>query len=216
MEKYAGNSVFGFVQKRSRSDMAFPNKLLTPYVTRKLPGIFCAKDYNMGSIDKIFASHWLDCKNIVYGTKCNKLCILNVLTGKSTVIPMVEGPTPPDPENNCGIHSVEMNPSRTMLATGGENPNNLSVYKLPEFEPICLGLGHSDWIFSLAWLNEHVVVTGSRDGSLGVWDTKHCGSCFGNNPAVCIKEPSSQLKSIYSDEKVRAIQYNSFSMVSLI
>lgn len=70
-----GNTVFDFIHIRQRSEVAFPNKLLKPYVTRKLPDIFRPKEYDMGSIDKIFASHWLDLKNVVYGTKCNKVCV---------------------------------------------------------------------------------------------------------------------------------------------
>lgn len=69
------NSVFDFVLKRQRSELASPHELLKPYVARKLPEIFRAKYYNMGSIDKIFASQWLDYKNVVYGTKCNKVCV---------------------------------------------------------------------------------------------------------------------------------------------
>lgn len=68
------NSVFHWIQKRKLSDMIYPNKMLKSYVTRKLPPIFQAKEFDMGTIDKIFASHWLDERNVVYGTKCNKVC----------------------------------------------------------------------------------------------------------------------------------------------
>ena len=71
----AENSVCRWIQKRQRSDIVYPNDILKSYVTRSLPQIFRAKEFNMGTIDKIFASHWLDERNVVYGTKCNKVCL---------------------------------------------------------------------------------------------------------------------------------------------
>lgn len=68
------NSVFHWIQKRKQSEMViYPNKILKTFATRKLPPVFQAKDFNMGTTDKIFASHWLDERNVVYGTKCNKV-----------------------------------------------------------------------------------------------------------------------------------------------
>lgn len=75
-QKAYKNSVFRLIQERKRSERVYPNKVLKSYVTRRLPQVFRAKEFKMGTIDKIFASHWLDDKNVVYGTKCNKVCCL--------------------------------------------------------------------------------------------------------------------------------------------
>ncbi|XP_028399193.1 DDB1- and CUL4-associated factor 12-like [Dendronephthya gigantea] len=205
------NSVFRLIQERKRSGGVYPNKVLKSYVTRRLPHVFRAKDFTMGTIDKIFASHWLDDRNVVYGTKCNKLCILDTCSGKSSTIPMIKGETAMELENNCGIHSLEINPSRTLLATGGDSPNDLAIYKLPEFHPLCLGVEHKDWIFSIVWLNDYLVATGSRDGCLAVWDIRSESNTEDFSDSLLIKSPVRSLTSIHSDERFRAIQYNPVS-----
>eukprot|EP01134_Creolimax_fragrantissima_P006335 CFRG6335T1 len=91
---------------------------------------------------------------------------------------------------HCGIHSIAINPSRTLLATGGVDVNNIGVYLLPSFQPVCICLGHDDWVFCLKWISDGVLVSGSRDASVCTWnimpflmeqsDSKsmHAGTCI--------------------------------------
>lgn len=63
-----------------------------------------------------------------------------MLSDRSLSIPVLEGsPNSEIPESNCGIHSIKISPARTLLATSGQNPNHLAVYRLPTFDPMCVG-----------------------------------------------------------------------------
>jgi len=150
-----------------------PMRLASEYGTRHMLSNAMMKEYpvTQSHVNKVFCSQWLSHKQVIFGTKCNKLMVVDVNTRHMDQIPSLqssENSVPPEQE--CGIHSIEINPSRTLIATGARNSNDVAVYRLPTLDPICVGENaHNDWIFDQTWLDDQFLVSGSRDGSLALW-----------------------------------------------
>lgn len=71
-----------------------PRKLVSSFVSQHMPDLFQEKEFKMGKINKIFCSKWLDDKQVVLGTKCNKVgtvykalynLTLNINNGRSFI-----------------------------------------------------------------------------------------------------------------------------------
>lgn len=70
---------------------------------------------------------------------------------------------------SAGVRSLSINPSRTLLAIGAGDPFQVTIYSIPEYQPVGIMYGHADLVFSLTWVTDTVLVSGSRDGSMRVW-----------------------------------------------
>lgn len=69
-----------------------------------------------------------------------QLIVMDLQTKQMARIPSLRSSEESEPADcPCGIHSIAINPSKTLLATGAENTNDLAVYKLPTFDPVAVG-----------------------------------------------------------------------------
>uniref|UniRef100_A0A915I624 DDB1- and CUL4-associated factor 12 beta-propeller domain-containing protein n=1 Tax=Romanomermis culicivorax TaxID=13658 RepID=A0A915I624_ROMCU len=150
-----------------------------------LPGLWKEHCLALGpNMNKIFASHWLDNNNIVIGTKCNNLFVVDLSLNlrhedskiryrppSITHIPSIKCPTTDTTDlKNGGVHSIDVNPSKNLLVSGAQDPCDLAVYRLPDFRPLAVGRrAHQDWVFDAKFLDDQFVVSGSRDGSIALF-----------------------------------------------
>ncbi|XP_011211179.1 PREDICTED: DDB1- and CUL4-associated factor 12 [Bactrocera latifrons] len=125
---------------------------------------------HLGYINKVFCSKWLSNRQVVFGTKCNKLLVYDVNMRRVDAIPTLSNNRANHPEVQGGLHAIEINPSRSFLATGARNSADIAVYRLPTLDPVCVGEnGHRDLIMGMCWLDDQFLVSGSKDSRLSLW-----------------------------------------------
>ncbi|VVC25492.1 WD40/YVTN repeat-like-containing domain,WD40 repeat, conserved site,WD40-repeat-containing domain,WD40 [Cinara cedri] len=176
--------------------------------------LFKEQSIPLKTMNKVFCSQWLSSKQIVFGTKCNKLMVYNVKSHELDQIPPIKGRIHESADYQSGIHSLKMNPSRSLLATGAYNSNEIAIYRLPTLDPIVLAEGaHKDWIFDIEWLDDEFFVSGSRDTKLALWQVQDQyeeqydadGDLI--QPVTRFIEPT-VVKSCKTAQKIRAITFN--------
>lgn len=194
---------------RSRETLAPESRSVDKsYATRHMltHDMFRESPVNLGSLNKVFCSQWLSDRQVVFGTKCNKLMVYDVRTRSLDAIPTLRARLPwSGIDYQTGIHALQINPSKTLLATGARNSCELAIYSLPTLDPVCVGESHKDWILDMCWLDDQFIVTGSRDSKMALWQIQH------ERP---LRDASHDLivplnvKECKSGQKVRALSFN--------
>lgn len=67
--------------------------------------------------------------------------VYDVVTQKLDQIPLLNesSGTGIPQDQQCGIHTAQINPSRSLLATGAKNSSDIAIYRLPTMDPVCIG-----------------------------------------------------------------------------
>lgn len=157
--------------------------------------------------NKVFASTFLSDNIVTFGTKDNKLMLLDVVKGKICQIRL------PNPEKSfdyirkidkqqtggtdssgaCGIHDLKYNTNNNMLITGGYHAQDVALFKFDDdvhhmgprkfshhLIPLATLKFHKDWVFGMDWLDSEHIVAGGRDGQLSVWNVSNIDSTYQN------------------------------------
>ena len=65
---------FQYLQRRQYGPVNIdPSALYAGVVAAHLPGKLMEQEFKLGTMNKIFASKWLNDKQVVFGTKCNQV-----------------------------------------------------------------------------------------------------------------------------------------------
>jgi len=162
--------------------------------------------------NKIFSSVWINHDQVLAGTKDNKLVLWDIPRTSSCGIPLpyCQGASM-NTSTVGGIYSIALHPSKTHFATSGRSSKDLVIFNAKSLQPTAILQGHTDWIFSTAWLDFQHIVTAARDKTVRLWrSSREQGS---GSRSACL-----QVGTIHND-KVRSLAVDSarqcFSTVSV-
>lgn len=161
--------------------------------------------------DKIFASVWLDDRQVLVGTKDNRLIQLDLSLATAHELPLLptvspanftakekndtlsihlkqpqafEPFTPPQPLSRrffakrpaCeGVRSLALNPSHTLLAAATADPPAITLYSRDlQTARRTRPDEHADAVFGVAWIDNTHLLSGSRDGTVAVYEHPTC------------------------------------------
>lgn len=116
---------------------------------------------------------------------------------------------------------MDLNPSKTLMCCGGDDPSDLVVFSLPDLLPLYVIHGHTDWIFASKFVSDSVLATGAKDNKVSLWrvDTDprkdssssgmsiRCGPC--GDVVEVLQTPIASCQE--HTDKIRCMEYSSES-----
>ncbi|KAI8584233.1 hypothetical protein K450DRAFT_267596 [Umbelopsis ramanniana AG] len=149
----------------------------------QVPMILKESPVNITGSDKVFSSYWLNDGDILFGTKDQKLPSPSPIsiTQKHNAIYLRGSQRTQNfcrgsnhlPKNStvplAGIRAINANPAGTLIAVASSNPYSIYILDLPSLSSNTILQGHTDAIFSVAWIDNETVISGSRDGTMKCW-----------------------------------------------
>ncbi|CAG9761141.1 unnamed protein product [Ceutorhynchus assimilis] len=214
--KEAVNTSYNFVDyvKHRETQTSIYSSVSKEYGHRHIlthGGLFEHTQIDLGhDMKKVLCSQWLSDRLILFGTKCNKLMIYDVQNHEINQIPSIVSSVRreiEDDEQTGGIYSVQLNPSKTLLATVAENNSEVAVYKIPTFDPVCVGENaHINRVDDICWLDDQFLVSG--DTELALWRVTDDILDAEDEVAAHKTILPVSLEYFHNSEKIRAIKFN--------